>query len=167
VSDGAVRAVLALTVLGGDSLTDFAIALLIGIAVGTYSSMFTASPIAIELHTRSSPAPSRPTSNRATRIGATRARTAGRPTRSPSLAVMAVSAGLACAACATGAGPAPSPAAPAPDNRAPASGGAVPPAGHIGRPSVLARNLSRRGRSRSCPKVTRSSPNATARGSSR
>jgi SecD/SecF fusion protein len=30
--------------LGGGSLTDFAIALLIGIAVGTYSSMFTASP---------------------------------------------------------------------------------------------------------------------------
>ncbi|MEU2281810.1 hypothetical protein ABZ614_07635 [Streptomyces sp. NPDC013178] len=30
--------------------TDFALALLIGLAVGTYSSMFTATPLAIELH---------------------------------------------------------------------------------------------------------------------
>jgi SecD/SecF fusion protein len=53
----------ALAVLGGDSLTDFALALLIGIAVGTYSSMFTACPIAIELEKRSPsppPAPPRP-----------------------------------------------------------------------------------------------------------
>ncbi|WP_110240842.1 protein translocase subunit SecD [Nocardioides gilvus] len=35
----------ALAVLGGDSLQDFAIALLIGLAVGTYSSVFTATPI--------------------------------------------------------------------------------------------------------------------------
>ncbi|WSS90405.1 hypothetical protein OG478_00490 [Streptomyces phaeochromogenes] len=40
----------ALAVLGGDTLTDFALALLIGLAVGTYSSMFTATPLAIELH---------------------------------------------------------------------------------------------------------------------
>jgi len=46
---GAVFILAALAVLGGDSLTDFAIALLIGIAVGTYSSMFTAAPLAIEL----------------------------------------------------------------------------------------------------------------------
>ncbi|HEX7187415.1 MAG TPA: protein translocase subunit SecD, partial [Actinomycetes bacterium] len=46
---GAVFILSALAVLGGDSLTDFAVALLIGILVGTYSSMFTASPIAIEL----------------------------------------------------------------------------------------------------------------------
>jgi SecD/SecF fusion protein len=55
---GAVFILLALAVLGGDSLTDFALALLIGIGVGTYSSMFTASPLAIELERRSpSPPP--------------------------------------------------------------------------------------------------------------
>ena len=59
---GAVFILSALAVLGGDSLTDFAVALLIGIAVGTYSSMFTASPIAIELHARSRVPPSRPAS---------------------------------------------------------------------------------------------------------
>jgi SecD/SecF fusion protein len=60
---GAVFILGALAVLGGDSLTDFALALLIGIGVGTYSSMFTACPIAIELEMRSPsppPAPPRP-----------------------------------------------------------------------------------------------------------
>jgi SecD/SecF fusion protein len=58
---GAVFILGALAVLGGDSLTDFAVALLIGIALGTYSSMFTASPIAIELQARSgAPPPRRP-----------------------------------------------------------------------------------------------------------
>jgi SecD/SecF fusion protein len=58
---GAVFILAALLVLGGDSLADFALALLIGIAVGTYSSMFTATPLAIELHHRSAtPPPSRP-----------------------------------------------------------------------------------------------------------
>jgi SecD/SecF fusion protein len=47
---GAVFILAALLFLGGDSLADFALALLIGIAVGTYSSMFTATPLAIELH---------------------------------------------------------------------------------------------------------------------
>ncbi|WP_067127775.1 protein translocase subunit SecD [Microtetraspora malaysiensis] len=41
--------VAALAVFGGDSLRDFAIALLIGIVVGTLSSMFLAGPAAIEL----------------------------------------------------------------------------------------------------------------------
>ncbi|MEU9916317.1 protein translocase subunit SecD [Streptomyces sp. NPDC051001] len=50
---GAAFILTALAVLGGDSLTDFALALLIGVAVGTYSSMFTATPLAIELHQRS------------------------------------------------------------------------------------------------------------------
>ncbi|WP_110183059.1 protein translocase subunit SecD [Nocardioides solisilvae] len=35
----------ALAVLGGDSLQDFSIALLVGLAVGTYSSVFTATPL--------------------------------------------------------------------------------------------------------------------------
>jgi SecD/SecF fusion protein len=56
---GAVFILSALAVLGGDSLTDFAIALLIGIGVGTYSSMFTASPLAIELQAHSSAPPPR------------------------------------------------------------------------------------------------------------
>ena len=56
---GAMFILGALAVLGGDSLTDFAIALLIGIVVGTYSSMFTAGPLAIELE-RMSPSPPPP-----------------------------------------------------------------------------------------------------------
>ncbi|MFC9915705.1 protein translocase subunit SecD [Streptomyces sp. NPDC127197] len=47
---GAAFILTALAVLGGDTLTDFALALLIGLAVGTYSSMFTATPLAIEIH---------------------------------------------------------------------------------------------------------------------
>ena len=35
----------ALAILGGDSLRDFAIALLVGLVVGTYSSVFTATPM--------------------------------------------------------------------------------------------------------------------------
>ncbi|MCW8382469.1 protein translocase subunit SecD [Streptomyces justiciae] len=46
---GAAFILTALAVLGGDTLTDFALALLIGLVVGTYSSMFTATPLAIEL----------------------------------------------------------------------------------------------------------------------
>jgi glucose/arabinose dehydrogenase len=131
----------ALAVLGGDSLTDFAVALLIGIAVGTYSSMFTASPLAIELHARSSDPPPRPTSNGATGAGSARPRTGGRSMRSAFLAVMAVSACLACGACATGAGPPPNTPAPAREGGSPAPGDAVPPAARIGEPSVLVRNL--------------------------
>jgi SecD/SecF fusion protein len=44
---GALFILAALAVLGGESLTDFAIALLIGILVGTYSSVFTATPLAV------------------------------------------------------------------------------------------------------------------------
>jgi SecD/SecF fusion protein len=44
---GALFILVALYVLGGETLTDFALALLIGIAVGTYSSMFTAAPLAV------------------------------------------------------------------------------------------------------------------------
>ncbi|MFJ8791940.1 protein translocase subunit SecD [Streptomyces sp. NPDC102462] len=49
---GAALILTALAVLGGDSLTDFALALLIGLAVGTYSSVFTATPLAVELDGR-------------------------------------------------------------------------------------------------------------------
>jgi SecD/SecF fusion protein len=46
---GAMFILGALTLLGGDSLTDFALALLIGLVVGTLSSVFTASPLAVLL----------------------------------------------------------------------------------------------------------------------
>jgi len=55
---GAIFILAALALLGGDSLTDFAIALLVGILVGTFSSVFTATPLAIVLQGRSkTPAP--------------------------------------------------------------------------------------------------------------
>lgn len=44
---GALFILVALYILGGDTLTDFALALLIGIVVGTYSSVFTATPLAV------------------------------------------------------------------------------------------------------------------------
>ncbi len=47
---GAMFILAALAVLGGDSLEDFAIALLLGLVIGTYSSVFTATPIALLLH---------------------------------------------------------------------------------------------------------------------
>lgn len=49
---GAAFILTALAVLGGETLRDFALALLIGLAVGTYSSMFTATPLAVELRER-------------------------------------------------------------------------------------------------------------------
>jgi SecD/SecF fusion protein len=44
---GALFILLALYFLGGETLTDFALALLVGILVGTYSSVFTATPLAV------------------------------------------------------------------------------------------------------------------------
>jgi SecD/SecF fusion protein len=49
---GAILILASLYVLGGDTLSDFALALLIGILVGTYSSVFTATPLAILLEDR-------------------------------------------------------------------------------------------------------------------
>jgi len=49
---GAMFILAALAVLGGDSLQDFAIALLVGLAVGTYSSVFTATPLVTYLQER-------------------------------------------------------------------------------------------------------------------
>ncbi|MGH2755381.1 MAG: protein translocase subunit SecD, partial [Actinomycetota bacterium] len=64
---GALFILLALYFLGGETLTDFALALIVGIFVGTYSSVFTAAPLAIVFEGRSSgaPAPARPTTPRA------------------------------------------------------------------------------------------------------
>ncbi|MGH3364746.1 MAG: protein translocase subunit SecD [Nocardioidaceae bacterium] len=47
---GAMFILAALAVLGGDSLRDFAIALLLGLAIGTYSSVFTATPLSLLFH---------------------------------------------------------------------------------------------------------------------
>ncbi len=44
---GALFILVALYLLGGDTLSDFALALLVGILVGTWSSMFTATPLAV------------------------------------------------------------------------------------------------------------------------
>ncbi|WP_314174945.1 protein translocase subunit SecD [Streptomyces winkii] len=56
---GALFIIAALAVLGGDSLGDFALALLIGISVGSYSSLFVGAPLAVEFEGRTS-TPSRP-----------------------------------------------------------------------------------------------------------
>ncbi|MGQ0630901.1 MAG: protein translocase subunit SecD [Sporichthyaceae bacterium] len=57
---GAMFILAALAILGGDSLVDFAIALLLGLIVGTASSTFTATPLAIVLHSRSHAEPPKP-----------------------------------------------------------------------------------------------------------
>jgi SecD/SecF fusion protein len=49
---GAVFILAALATLGGASLVDFAVALLVGIVVGTYSSVFLATPLAITFRSR-------------------------------------------------------------------------------------------------------------------
>ncbi|GIH91729.1 protein translocase subunit SecD [Planobispora siamensis] len=57
---GALFILAALAVLGGASLTDFAVALLIGIIVGTLSSAFVATPLAIVFERRHPGAPPKP-----------------------------------------------------------------------------------------------------------
>ena len=52
---GAMFILVALYVLGGETLTDFALALLVGIVVGTYSSVFTATPLAVWFEGRARP----------------------------------------------------------------------------------------------------------------
>jgi SecD/SecF fusion protein len=49
---GAIFILSALLVLGGDTLADFALALLIGILVGTYSSVFVSTPVYVALENR-------------------------------------------------------------------------------------------------------------------
>ena len=57
---GAMFILAALTLLGGSSLTDFALALLLGLIIGTYSSAFTAAPIVLLLEQRTSAPPPMP-----------------------------------------------------------------------------------------------------------
>ena len=61
---GALFILAALFVLGGDTLTDFALALLVGILVGTYSSVFVAAPLLVAFERRSRPRPRRQPSRR-------------------------------------------------------------------------------------------------------
>jgi SecD/SecF fusion protein len=49
---GAMFILAALAILGGESLQDFAIALLLGLMIGTYSSVFTATPLSLLFHKR-------------------------------------------------------------------------------------------------------------------
>ena len=55
---GALFILAALFVLGGETLTDFALALLVGILVGTYSSVFVAAPLLVAFEQRKQPHPS-------------------------------------------------------------------------------------------------------------
>jgi len=64
---GAMMILVALFVLGGDTLADFALALLIGILIGTYSSVFTAAPIAIALEKRFPAPPPEPAAKETSR----------------------------------------------------------------------------------------------------
>ncbi|GAA2872893.1 protein translocase subunit SecD [Streptosporangium fragile] len=65
---GALFILTALAVLGGDSLTDFAVALLIGIVVGTLSSALVAGPLAIVFEKRNSAPPPQPKGKRPARV---------------------------------------------------------------------------------------------------
>jgi SecD/SecF fusion protein len=56
---GALLILVALFFLGGETLTDFALALIVGIALGTYSSVFTAAPLCVVID-RLRPAPPSP-----------------------------------------------------------------------------------------------------------
>ena len=73
----------ALTVLGGASLQDFALALLIGLFVGTYSSAFVASPLLLEFEKRNNAPPPMP--KRRTSASSSRpvARKRPQPVRTP------------------------------------------------------------------------------------
>jgi len=65
---GALFILFALAFFGGDSLRDFAIALIIGIVVGTASSSFIAGPSAIELERFSKQPPPEPQKRKAPRV---------------------------------------------------------------------------------------------------
>jgi SecD/SecF fusion protein len=70
---GAMFILVSLVALGGDTLTDFALALLVGILVGTYSSVFVAAPLVVRLERG--------------RAGTVRAGGAGMPARQPTAAL--------------------------------------------------------------------------------
>ena len=74
----------ALTFLGGRSLTDFALALLIGLFIGTYSSAFVAAPLMMEFEKKNTappPMPKRKTSSASSSRPRQKPRPAPRPAR--------------------------------------------------------------------------------------
>jgi preprotein translocase SecF subunit len=83
---GALFILAALFVLGGDTLTDFALALLVGILVGTYSSVFVATPLLVAFEgasgrpptTTTRPAARQPTTTTVPTGARARAATGGR-----------------------------------------------------------------------------------------
>jgi SecD/SecF fusion protein len=79
---GALFILAALFVLGGETLTDFALALLVGILVGTYSSVFVAAPLLVAFERRSARTPA--AAPRPPRQGPTRPATAVTPPAPPS-----------------------------------------------------------------------------------
>jgi SecD/SecF fusion protein len=84
---GALFILLMLYVFGGETLADFALALLIGIVVGTYSSIFMAAPLAVTLdalsptRSRARPEPSKPAAAREIKAGASGSSRGGRAKR--------------------------------------------------------------------------------------
>ncbi len=55
--------VLALFILGGEIIHDFAFALLVGVLIGTYSSIYVASPVAVFLTKLTPPTGTTPATN--------------------------------------------------------------------------------------------------------
>jgi SecD/SecF fusion protein len=80
---GALFVLVALAVLGRDSLVDFAVALLIGIIAGTYSSVFLAAPLAIAFESRPGGLVARLDRRAQTTARGTKARTRGRSEPAP------------------------------------------------------------------------------------
>ncbi len=78
---GAMFILGALTFLGGRSLTDFALALLIGLVVGTYSSAFTASPLLLLLEKKNNAPPPMPKRRTSSASPRPRKKPAPRPAR--------------------------------------------------------------------------------------
>lgn len=78
---GAMFILGALTFLGGRSLTDFALALLIGLVVGTYSSAFTAAPLLMLLEKKNNAPPPMPKRRTSSASARPRKRPAPRPAR--------------------------------------------------------------------------------------
>ncbi|MEU2503263.1 protein translocase subunit SecD [Streptomyces sp. NPDC007863] len=63
---GALFVLAALAVLGGDTLTDFSVALLAGVLLGMASTVFTALPLTVTLESRAPKPPTRPANPRTT-----------------------------------------------------------------------------------------------------
>jgi SecD/SecF fusion protein len=82
---GALFILTALYFLGGETLTDFALALIVGILVGTYSSVFTAAPLAVAFD-RLSPAPVPAGASHTTAREVALRRTRGKPATAPAAA---------------------------------------------------------------------------------